>query len=238
MSAIDTWPSRWLALRRRWEKLSGKERNIWTAVVALGLLGLYGGLVWPLTQQRIDKLDYDLQKMSVRAKSAAKTEARPAEPPPGLSGKSPRDAEIELASLKEQLASVSAELKTLRGRFVPVDDSLSMNVLKSGLTGLAESGDMEVTAIEHVYVRPEHKERVPTPQMLKEAAEANPFKRPLIELHARASFRGLMQFLDGLHQLPFVAAPVESHIEVEADLDPKTRVTSRQWLNVRIRFAI
>lgn len=223
---------------RHWEKLPAKDRNLRTAAVACALIAFYALLLWPLSDRRIAKLSYDLEKMAVREKSTARAEAKPPLPPPNLGGKNQREAEIELQALKTQLDEVTLELRGLNARFVPLDDSLAMNALKSGLTSLAEAGDMEVMAIEHVYARSEDKDKAPTPQMLQEAARGNPFKRPLLVLHARASFRGLMQFLDGLNQLPYVAAPVGSDIKVEVERHPQTNAPVRQWLDVRIKFAV
>lgn len=230
--------AQWQNWRGQWQKLSPTDRNLRTAAVAGGLVILYAALLWPQAEKRIDKLSYDLEKMAVREKSAAKAEAAPLTPPPNLGGKNPREAEQELRALKSQLDETVLELRQLNARFIPLDDSLAMNALKSGLTSLAEAGDMEVMAIEHVYTRVEDKDRPPTPQLLEEAAKGNPFKRPLIVLRARASFRGLMQFLDGLNQLPYVAAPVGSDIVVEVERHPQTGAPVRQWLDVRIKFAV
>lgn len=235
---LEQWQTRWREWRRQWEQLPGKDRNLYTAVAAAFLIAAYALLLWPQTDKRIGKLAYDLEKMAVREKSAAKADAKPLVPPPSLGGKSPREAERELQALKTQLDEVTLEMRNLNARFVPLDDSLAMNALKSGLTSLAEAGDMEVTAIQHVVLRSDDKDKAPTPEMLKEAAEANPYKRPLLEMQARASFRGLMQFLDGLHQLPYVAAPVASSIVVAVERNPQTNAPIRQWLEVRIRFAI
>lgn len=224
--------------QRNWEKRSGKERNLIVAGIALGLVAVYGVTLFPLAGKRIEKLEYDMEKLQVRNRNAAKAEAKPFVAPPGLSGKNPAEAERELRALRQQMDESANELRTLRAQFVALDDSLAMNALKSGLTSLAEAGDMEVTAIQHVVLRREDKDKAPTPEMLKEAAEANPYKRPLLEMQARASFRGLMQFLDGLHQLPYVAAPVASSIVVAVERNPQTNAPIRQWLEVRIRFAI
>jgi type II secretory pathway component PulM len=229
---------RWRDWRRNWEKLPATDRNLRTVGVALVLITLYAALIRPLTDNRIGALEYEMQKQAKRQKSSAKAETKPFVPPSSLGGKSPREAETELKALKEQFDVVDLDLRHLNASFVPLDDSLAMNALKSGLTSLAEAGDMEVTAIEHIFARREDKERVPTPKMLQEAASQNPFKRPLILLRARASFRGLMQFLDGLSQLPYVAAPVGCDISIEVERNPETKAPIRQWLDVRIKFAV
>lgn len=230
--------SRIYQLQRSWDKRSQKDRNLIAAGIGLLLIIVYAVALYPLAGKRIDKLTYDIAKMSVREKNAAKAENKPYAPPPALMGKSPHEAERELLELQRQRDDSANELRLLKGKFVALDDTLAMNTLKSGLTSLAEAGDMEVIAIEHVVLRKEDRDRPPTPDVLQEAAKSNPFRRPLVEMRARASFRGLMQFLDGLHQLPYVAAPVASSIVVAVERDPQTQAPIRQWLEVRIRFAV
>lgn len=222
-----------------WEQRSGKERNLIVVGLGLALVVVYAVALYPLATRRADKLAYDLEKMAVRNKNADKAAAAPFVPPPNLAGVNPAQAERELQELQRQMEDTANELRTLRGQFVPLDDSLAINALKSGLTALAEAGDMEVTAIEHVIPRrAEDKDAPPTLQLLQEAAQANPFKRPMVVMRARASFRGLMQFLDGLHQLPYVAAPVASSVAVAVERPTQTKAPVRQWLEVRIQFAI
>lgn len=225
-------------LGKAWQKMPAKERNLVTAVVALIVVGLYGLLVWPRTDDRVSRLDYELAKMAAREKATRRAPTQELVPPPSLGGKSPPEAERELAELKQQLERVRGEVLALKQRFVPMDDSLAMNALKSGLTALAEAGDMEVTAIEHVYERKEDKDRPPTPELIQKAAQANPFRRPLVILRARASFRGLMAFLEGLQDLPYIAAPVGCDIVVRVERDPKTELPIRQWLDVQIKFVV
>lgn len=224
--------------RARWQKLPAKEKNTYTAVAAAICVALYFALIWPIAHTRLNKLEYDLEKQAVRNKAAAKQKTGPATPPPSLGGRNPGEARRELDELHRQLEQTTAEVARLNAGFVALDDSLAMNVLKTGLTSLAETGDMEVLALEHVYLHAEDKDRPPTPQMVQEAARANPFKRPLIVMRARASFRGLMQFLDGLSSLPYVAAPVSSEISVQVERHPETKAILRQWLDVQIKFAV
>lgn len=225
-------------LHARWLKLPAKEKNTYTAVAAGILSALYFALIWPQAHTRLSKLEYDMEKLAMREKQAAKAPAIQAAPPPSLGGKNMIDGRKELDELHQQLERIQVDIRSQRNAFLPIDDSLAMNALKSGLTGLAEGGDMEVIGLEHVYLRVEDKDLPPTPQMLQEAAERNAYKRPLLVMRARASFRGLMQFLDGLSALPYVAAPVASEISVQIERDPNTNQTLRQWLDVKIKFAI
>ena len=222
-----------------WLKLPEKEKHIYTAAAAGVVIALYFALIWPLAHTRLSKLEYDMEKLAVREKNAAKaTATAQVVPAPNLGGKNMTDGRKELDELHQQLERIQGEIRSQRNAFLPLDDSLAMNALKSGLTGLAEAGDMEVIGLEHAYLRPEDKDKPPTSQMLQEAGENNPYKRPLLVMRAKASFRGLMQFLDGLSALPYVAAPVTSEISVHIERDPTTNQAIRQWLDVKIKFAI
>lgn len=225
-------------LQRYWDARSAKQRNALAAGVALVLCLAYGLGIYPRSAHRADKLAYELQKLSVRAKAASKSGEVAFVPPPSLAGVNPAQAEREHKALLRQLEETTQELRALRAQFLPLDDSLAMNALKSGLTSLAEAGDMEVTAIEHVVTREQDKDSAPSAELLRSMANANPFKRPLVRMRARASFRGLMQFLDGLPQLPYIAAPVASSIVVVVERNPKTNAPVRQWLDVRITLAL
>lgn len=230
----------WRELLARWVALSARDRNIAIGVAIAICVGIYALLIWPMAGKQIARIEYDLQKQAVRDKASSKaTAAAPqAQLMAGLGGKNVSEAKRELDSLKRQLEDKRAELTRLNAGFVPMDDLLAMNVLKAGLTSLAEAGDMEVLALEHVQGRTDDKDRAPTVQAIREAALANPFKRPLVTMRARASYHGLMQFLDGLSALPYVAAPVASDIEVEVERDPKTQAPIRQWLRIQIKFAL
>lgn len=231
-------PSRLRSLLTFWRGLPAKEKNTYTAISIALCIAVYFGLIWPLGHTRLGKIEYEMEKQGMREKASAKVANLPPPPPPNLGGKNPTEARRELDALRQQLEETRKDVARLNASFVPLDDTLALNVLKTGLTSLAESGDMEVLALEHVYLRVEDKDRPPTPQMIKEAAQANPFRRPLIVMRARASYRGLMQFLDGLADLPYVAAPVSSDISVKVERNPQTGAPLRQWLEVQIRFAV
>lgn len=224
--------------RAAWSRLSAKDKNTYTAVAGAVVAAVYFALLWPLAHQRLTRMEYDLEKQAVREKNAAKQQAAPAAPPPNLGGRNPKEAERELEALHSQLEETRAEVARLHAAFVPLDDTLAMNALKTGLTRLAEAGDMEVLALEHVYLRTEDKDRPPSVELIREAAQGNPFKRPLVVMRARASYRGLMQFLAGLSSLPYVAAPVWSDIAVQVERPAEGRSAGRQWLEVKIRFAV
>lgn len=226
------------ALWQGWHTRTPKERNLITAGCAMTLAVLYGLLIHPWASQRIAEVEYRLEKMAVRSKTASKLETRAAPVPAVLLGKNPQEARQELAGLKRQIEQTRQEVAALRQQFVAMDDNLAMNTLKSGLTSLAEAGDMEVTAIEHVLGQREDKDKPPSVELIRAAAQANPYQRPLIILRARASFRGLMQFLEGLPQLPYVVAPVASDIVVTIERHPQTQAPLRQWLDVTIKLAV
>ncbi|MDR1936195.1 MAG: hypothetical protein LBS49_11570 [Candidatus Accumulibacter sp.] len=238
------------ALWKNWTSRKPGEKNLHVAVVAVILAALYFVALYPMAAKEVNIVSYNMEKARARAKAnAPKTGpgARGRAAPNALGGPSRGNPEKELETLRLKLEEARAAVGALRGSYVPLDDSLAMNVLKTGLTALAEAGDMEVLSIEHVYARAEDKNRPPTPQLLQEAARGNAFQRPLLVMRARASYRGLMHFLLGLVDLPYVAAPVWSDISVAAggksspaparEPTPASAAT-RQWLDVTIRFAV
>lgn len=239
MPASTTPPS----LKRLWQDWCNRkpqEKNTHVAVFGLICAVGYAALLWPLTAKRIEVVTYNLAKQTQRFKTTSKA-GKPLEipeAPSSLGGKGLPEARKDLEVLQAQLGALREELRATQAQFVPLDDTLAMTALKSGLTGLAEAGDMEVLGLEHIYQRPEDKDRPPTPELIRAAAEANPFKRPLITMRARASYRGLMQFLYGLNELPYVAAPVWTEITVGVERKQADQALTRQWLEVQIRFAV
>lgn len=242
MRRVDELRRRAGALHERWRKLPAGEKNMRTAMAVAACCAVYFGLVWPVAKSRLEKIEYDLAKQAVRSKAAGKPAPAPVMPP-SLGGMGAAQAQEELAALRQRTDELRAALDELRRGFAPADDNLALSLLKSGLTSLAEAGDMEVLALEHIYRRPEDRDRPPTPELIRDAIQANPFKRPLLSMRARASYRGLMQFLDGLASLPYVAAPVWSDISVKTGRHPDQRAPggtapAAQWLEVQIHFAI
>lgn len=235
-SALSRRPA---ALWKQWSAKKASEKNLHVLIATLVLAAIYFALVFPISYQAINKVNYNLEKARARDKNAGKqVPAAPTSTPAAFGGKNQKDAARELEELRQKLEEHRSAVAALKNTFVPLDDSLAMNTLKTGLTSLAEAGDMEVLAVEHVFTRKEDKDRPPTPQLIQEAARSNPFQRPLLVMRARASYRGLMQFLLGLSDLPYVAAPVWSDISIGSDINPKTQLPTRQWLNVTIRFAV
>lgn len=228
------------SLAEHWKAWTAKkpgEKNLHVVVAGIVATAIYFVAIAPLAGKQIDKIRYDMEKQKAREKSSVRLDKAPP-PPLAFGGKSLKDAEKELETLRARLDETRAAVQSLNAAFVPLEDTLAMNALKTGLTSLAEAGDMEVLAVEHIYARPDDKDRPPTPQLIAEAARSNPFQRPLLLLRARASYGGLMQFLFGLAELPYVASPVWSDIAVGVERHPETKQPVRQWLEVTIRFAV
>ncbi|MDR3220531.1 MAG: hypothetical protein LBU46_00775 [Candidatus Accumulibacter sp.] len=226
------------ALWKAWTAKKPGEKNLHVLIAAVVLAAFYLAAIFPLSYKELNRIGYNMEKARARERTLGRQSVTPPPAPNAFSGKSLRDAEKERDTLRQKLEETRAAVADLKNTFVPLDDTLAMNALKTGLTALAESGDMEVLGIEHIYARAEDKDRTPTPQLLQDAARGNPFQRPLLVMRARASYRGLMQFLLGLAELPYVAAPVWSEIGVGVERHPQTKAPVRQWLEVTIRFAV
>jgi hypothetical protein len=235
----------WQHISGRWWRFSSAERHQIVAVVCGFMILCYGLFLWHPGHKKLGDLVYKEQKQNVRKRTSAKGDA--ALKRFNLDGLDAQVTHRELEKVRETLAGLEAEQARLLERFVPLDDLETLQSLKSELARLAESGDMEVTVLEHIYFQAGDRDRPPTPELLKKASESSPYKRPLLRLRARASYRGLMQFLLGLSSLSRVAAPVWSDISVKVDKARQrggnqsvfsVSEAPRQWLEVEIHLAI
>lgn len=226
-----------------WRRFSPAERHQIVGATCFLIAVFYGLLLWYPSQKKLGELLYSEQKQVVRNRAASKGRAELQNF--NMDGLNIEATRRELATARGSFEALEAERARLNARFTPLDDLETLQALKSDLTRLAESGDMEITALEHIYRRPEDRDHPPTPELLKSASEGNPYKRPLLRLKARASYWGLLAFLDGLSTLPQIAAPVWSDISVKTGDLNRDRgdvfgiaQAPRQWLEVEIRLAI
>jgi hypothetical protein len=227
-----------------WNRLLPAERHQLAGAACFLIALCYGLLLWQPGNKQLGDLIYKEQKQNVRNRAINKGGNDAALQNLNLDGFDIQVTRRELARVRESLAALEAERARLLARFVPLDDLETLQALKSELARLAESGDMEVTALEHIYSnRAGNDDQPPTPDLLKKASESSPYKRPLLRLRGRASYRGLMEFLDGLSSLSRVAAPVWSNITVKTE-NPRRDNTlannsvARQWLEVEMHLAI
>ncbi|MDR1853635.1 MAG: hypothetical protein LBR05_01865 [Azoarcus sp.] len=228
---------------RFWWHFSAAERHQLVGAACFLIALCYGLLIWYPANKQLGELIYKEQKQAVRNRTSMQANA--ALKDFNFDGLDIEATRKELEQARASLSTLEAERNRLVARFLPLEDLESLQALKTELTRLAASGDMEITALEHIYQRAEDRERAPTLELLKSAAASNPYKRPLLRLKARASYRGLMEFLDGLTRLSRIAAPVWSDVSVRAE-DEAARAANvignpgapRQWLEVEIRLAI
>ncbi|MBP6490194.1 MAG: hypothetical protein KA733_00500 [Thauera sp.] len=221
-------------LRARWMALPAAERKRALLVGGLLVFSLFAGVHAFVTQPALTKLGTELNRARGRAQENAKAVPAPAGRTPL---RSPHALQADLDALDEALRTARSRRDRVRARFVDVADLAGHQALRLGVSSLANDSDIEVAAIETVGVRREEQRLAPTVERLLEMARANPYGRPLMRLRARASYRGLMDFLDGLAELPHVAAPVRIAIEVRTDATPDAPA-SRQWLEIDLELAL
>lgn len=226
-----------------WWHFSLAERHQIVGAACFLIVLFYGLLLWYPGHKKLGELTYREQKQAVRNRTSAKS--APNVKNFNIDGLDVLVTQRELATVQKSLAALETDRARLDVRFTPLDDLETLQTLKSNLTRLAENGDMEITALEHIYARPDDRDLPPTPELLKKASEGNPYKRPLLRLKARASYWGLLAFLDGLSTLPQIAAPVWSDISVKTGNPNRDREevfgvaqAPKQWLEVEIRLAI
>jgi hypothetical protein len=226
----------------RWRKLSTQQRSLAVFGLCAFLIVFYALVIYPAGNKKFENLRYREGKLNLRIKNSG-GDFTPS--PQSRNELSLEQAERELAKVETTLNDLKKEEQRLLQRFVALDDLEGLQVLKSALAQLAESGDMEITAIEHIYRHRDDRDAPPTKELLLAAGQGNPYKRPLLRFRARASYRGLMRFLDGLGDLPYLAAPVWSDIHVNSEKRPKPTGNSldagsnrpREWLEVELHLA-
>jgi hypothetical protein len=222
-----------------WRHFSAAERHQIVGAACFLIALCYGLLLWYPGNKSLGELIYKEQKQNKRNSGASKGNATLQNF--NLDGLDVQATRREFAKVQASLAEREAELSRLSARFMPLDDLEALQQLKSELTRLAESGDMEVTALEHIPRTAG--DRPPTVEELKRTSARNRYKRPLLRFYARASYRGLMAFLDGLPRLSQIAAPVWSRVTVRTSgtsgVDAFGNANApKQWLEVEIHFAI
>ncbi|MDR1064370.1 MAG: hypothetical protein LBL48_10670 [Azoarcus sp.] len=226
-----------------WLHFSLAERYQIVGAACFLIALFYGLLFWYPANKTLGNLAYKEQKQAVRNRAMSKnaTVLRKF----NIDGLNIQATQRELAAVQKSFETLEAEQARLSARFTPLDDVETLQTLKSELTRLAESGDMEISVLEHIYARTNDRDHPPTLKLLKKASESNAYKRPLLRLKARASYRGLMAFLDGLSTLSRVAAPVWSDISVKTGKRRRNdenvlgiAEAPKQWLEVEIRLAI
>ncbi|MDR0674119.1 MAG: hypothetical protein LBF93_10825 [Zoogloeaceae bacterium] len=214
----------------RWRKLSTTRRSQAIFGLCAFLIVFYALIIYPAGYRKLETLRYREEKLNVRIKNSGGSFT------PGKQAKdelSTEQARREIARIDVTLEAMKAEEKRFTERFLAPGDLEGLQILKSALAELAESGDMEVIAIEHGNARA-------APALKPDAAgdSNNPYKRPLLHFKARTSYRGLMRFLDGLGELPYIAAPVWSDIHIGGERRAKPNDNASATLEVEIRLAI
>jgi len=227
-------PFRMDALFERWRALSEADRR--RVPLVLGVLLLAGTLLGHgmANLPARYKAEQDFSRMTGRA---LKLKEKPRVAVPRWTGRSPAALNMEVAGLKEELEHQKTALARLGPRFASLTDVAPTRELLEEITRLAEASDMELNLLEFKGLKREEKGQAPSVDRLARLAKDSPYKRPLVRLTARASYRGLMEFLDGLAELPYETAPVWLSVEVKTDAAANRR-PRLQWLDVTMDLTL
>ena len=219
-----------------WRAQPRKNQNAILVIVSLLLVAVYFSVFWSRSHGKRQDIEYSLAKQAIRnRKSGTASQVKPSAQ--DVIQDSPARLGQDLEKLDRQLEQVRADRLYWRERFLDLENPevlKALQTLKMGITRLAESGDMEIQSLEHVFRNEGERDRPATVERLQTSVAQNPYSRPLLRFKARASYRGLMQFLHGLEGLPHVVAPVRSNIEVKVDNSDGQRV----WLDVEFDLAV
>lgn len=221
-------------LRARWQRLSAADRRRVPLLLGIALLAALLLLHALATLPERTKTTQDLARLRGRAQQL---QSAPRVAPPRWTGKSPAALAREVAGLRAELQQQRARLAELEPRFAPLDDLQPSRRLLEALTRLAEQSGLDIELLETRGLTREDRLQAPSLQRLQQLAQANPYKRPLVRLQARASYRGLMQLLDGLQAMPYLVSPVWLSLEVKTEA-PAAGRPRLQWLQLTMDLTL
>lgn len=226
---------RWQALPLAWWRAlpeADRRRAPWLLAVLLVAATLLTHAL--VTLPALGKASQDLTRLRGRSQQS---KAAPKLAPPRWTGKSPAALQREVNGLQQELERQGARLSELQPRFASLNDLEASRSLYAALTQLAQRSDLDIQVLEQKGLKREERDLPPTVARLNQLAQANPYKRPLVRLEARASYRGLMQFLDGLQGLPFQVSPVWLSVQVRTDAAAAGR-PRQQWLDLAVDLSL
>lgn len=217
-----------------WKNLPRTSQNLAIAMFILLLALAFFGVEAP----RVDK------KMRAVAAQISMREKRKQAPPPTApvaQAGDPKKLAEEKRQLDQQVAGLAAKVQEREGRLAPLGEPAVQQRLQLALAKLAQDSDVEMESFKLIDESRRDEHLAPTVERLRTVLN-NEFKRPLYLFNARASYRGLMQVLDGLAALEYAIVPVDLSVQVRVELAPKKegeaeRRLLRQWLDVQMILA-
>lgn len=226
-------------MTRFWKNLPRRQQNVLIAVFAALLAGWFFLVETPRIEKKLRALaaQIDIREKGRRASQPAQKPAAPAGDPV-LLARERRELEARVPALAERV-------KKKEARLAPLDDPAAQQRLQLALAKLAQGSDVEMESLRLIDEETRRGARdeslVPTVERLR-GVLGNEFRRPLYLFKARASYRGLMQVLDGLGRLEHAVVPVNLAVTVQAELAPhkegaRERQIRRQWLDVQLILA-
>lgn len=173
----------------RWKKLSAGERLRTQLVIACLLLGMYGGVFYPISNGKLTNAENMLHRRQDRI------EKRTGVGDLGSGGPVPQTIVKKIEEAEKQLQDVRAAFDELDTGFAPVDSSEVRQQLLLEISTLAERTGVELLSVAGKGFSPEKELSVP----VVDAA----LGRPLLAVTAHTDFTRLLDFLHGLKDLSF-----------------------------------
>jgi len=213
-------------VKKRWAKLSSKDRLRVIVVVGFTLLGLYGGLLYPLSYDELVNSENMLNRRKDRIARRTVLTTRTVDV-------NPRTLAVKMKKIENNFEQMSEEILKLEAGFAPIASSERRQSLLLEISTLVRKSGMELLAIAGKAA----------PQNSKDIATVvdHYLKRPLLKLTARCDYWELLDFLDGLKNLSANVAvmQIELHVEsMEMEDDKKKQDSPSDLLQVFMMLAI
>ncbi|WP_410498761.1 hypothetical protein [Chitinibacter sp. S2-10] len=215
------------AIRMAWKKRSRTHQNQYL-IASLAIIASLAYAINLYSQQSIFKIEQKIAAVNEKA-NAIRTVG---EVPPGTSI---ADLHEALKVLRLGTTQLLDRERELTNRFAPKGDLVAHQNLKIAISAMANRCDLLVDEFTDIGISAAEIRNPPNSEMWAKLAD-NPYQRPLIQFKARASYRGLMQFLEGLKTLPYLVAPVRFEIEVKYRKDNAGDL--KQWLEISMDLSL
>ena len=213
------------AWKKKWRRKPEKEKNQIVMVVVVGIIAAYAAGIYQFTFEDHKKTInmYNRQQDRLKKKKAVSA--------PKVINTGP--LKNKLKSLDAQIIAATDTRKKLGGNFVPLEEKPLLR-LRLAINSLAEQSQMSSVRLQDAGLtstRGKTASNAPVVGQLENVTN-NPYGRPLINLRARGSYSGLLNFFQALPTLSYNVTILRYGVFVR---ESKKDISPEQMLQVSAR---
>jgi len=181
------------SLQQKYKRLPTKEKTQLIVLVVCVVISAYGFFAAMLWQDM-----FEAEKLANRKENRIETRIGKIEEPKFDSDVSDKN----LAKLQAELDTSNKEIKTITGKFIPLNNAESLQQLKLDISEQADDMGLKIINFEVLGV-----ELKPHEEELTEFTDTRSqyYKRPYFSIEAQSRFYALLDFIQALNQLENIA---------------------------------